>query len=66
MVVKRRIIPASSLREGMLVDFEDGEPAMAKNVRHLAHKVLFDARGDQFSLDRDEQIKTVFMMHIVG
>lgn len=66
MVVKRRTIAASSLREGMLVDFEDGEPAMAKNVRHLAHKVLFDAKGDQFSLDRDEQIQTVIMMHIVG
>ena len=66
MVVKRRTIAASSLREGMLVHFEDGEPAMAKNVRHLAHKVLFDARGDHFSLDRDEYVQTVFMMHIVG
>lgn len=66
MVIRRRMISASSLREGMLVDFEDGEPAMAKNVRHMAHKVLFEARGDEFSLDRDEQIQTVFMMHIVG
>lgn len=66
MVIRRRAISASSLREGMLVDFEDGEPAQAKNVRHLAHKILFEARGDEFSLDRDEQIQTVFMMHIVG
>ncbi len=66
MLERRRTIAASSLRDGMLVDFEDGEPAMAKNVRHLAHKVLFDARGEKFTLDRDEVISIIFMMLIVG
>ncbi|KAF2282439.1 hypothetical protein GH714_044124 [Hevea brasiliensis] len=45
MVIKRRTIAASSLRDGMLVDFEDGEPAIASNVRHLLHKVSFCACG---------------------
>jgi len=66
MVIKRRTIAASSLREGMLVDFEDGEPAIASNVRHLLHKVSFDARGDRFSVDKDEQLVTVLMMRVVG
>ncbi len=66
MLERRRTIAASSLRDGMLVDFEDGEPAEAKNVRHLSHKVLFDARGEKFTLDRDEVISIIFLMLIVG
>jgi len=66
MVIKRRTISASSLRDGMLVDFEDGEPAIASNVRHLLYKVSFDARGDKFSVDKDEQLVTVLMMRVVG
>lgn len=38
----------------MLIDFDDGEPGMITNVRHLAHKVLFTARNTEFSADADE------------
>ncbi len=65
-IVRKRAMRAEQLREGMLVDFEDGEPDTVKDVKHLAHKVLFTARGCEFALERDEMIQTVFMMRVVG
>lgn len=65
-IVRRRAIPASQLRDGVLLDFDDDEPGMVKNVKHLAHKVLFTARDCEFSLDRDEMVQLVILMRIVG
>lgn len=65
-IVRKRAMRAEQLREGMLVDFEDGEPDTIKDVKHLTHKVLFTARGCEFALERDEMIQTVFMMRVVG
>lgn len=50
----------------MLIDFDDGEPGMITNVRHLAHKVLFTARNTEFSADKDEIFCAVQRMTIAG
>lgn len=65
-IVRRRTVRADQLREGMLLDFDDGNPDMVKELKHLAHKVLFTSRGCQFALDRDDIVQTVIMMRIVG
>lgn len=65
-VVRRRTIEACQIRDGVLLDFDDGEPSMVSEVKHLARKVLFTARGTQFSLDADEQVQLVVLMRVVG
>lgn len=65
-IIRRRTIRADQLREGQLLDFEDGNPSMVSDVKHLARKVLFNARGTQFALDRDEMLQTVIIMRLVG
>ncbi len=65
-IIRRRSIRADQLREGVLLDFDDGDPGMVSEVKHLAHKVLFNARGCQFALDRDEMVQLVILMRVVG
>ncbi len=65
-VIRRRSVRAEQIREGVLLDFDDKEPGMVSNVKHLAHKVLFTARGCEFALDRDDMVQLVVMMRIVG
>lgn len=65
-IIRRRTITASQLRDGVLLDFEDEDPGMVSEVKHLARRVLFTARGTQFSLDRDEQIILVTRMQLVN
>lgn len=64
-IVKRRQCKASELRDYMLLDFEDGDPSLIKEVKHLASKVLFMARGTNFSLDNDEEVFVVTRMTLV-
>lgn len=66
MIVRRRSIAASQLCDGVLLDFDDNEPGLVSEVKHLAHKVLFKARGTEFSLDRDEFVQLVILMRVVG
>lgn len=63
-IVKRLTVAASQLRDFMLIDFDDDEPGMIHNVRHLAHKVLFTARGTEFSVDKDEILQVVLLMRL--
>ena len=65
-IVRRRTISASQIRDGVLLDFDDGEPGMVSEVTHLARKVVFMARGTQFSLDADEMVQLVVLMRVVG
>lgn len=65
-IIRRRAIRADQLRDGVLLDFDDADPGMVSNVRHLAHKVLFKARGIEWSLDRDEMVQLVVIMRVVG
>lgn len=65
-IIRRRTITAAQLRDGVLLDFEDEDPGMVSEVKHLARRVLFTARGTQFSLDRDEQIILVTRMQLVN
>ncbi len=65
-IIRRRTLRADQLREGMLVDFEDGEPAIVSKLKHTANKVLFTARQCDYSLDRDEILQAVIMMRVVG
>lgn len=63
-ITKCSSVTASQLRDFMLIDFDDGEPGMTTNVRHLAHKVLFTARNTEFSADKDEIFCAVQRMTI--
>ncbi len=65
-IIRRRTLRADQLREGMLVDFEDGEPGIVSKLKHTANKVLFTARKCEFALDRDEILQAVIMMRVVG
>lgn len=65
-IIRRRTLRADQLREGMLVDFEDGEPGIVSKLKHTANKVLFTARQRDYSLDRDEILQAVIMMRVVG
>lgn len=65
-IIRRRTITADQLRDGVLLDFEDEDPGMVSEVKHLSGRVLFTARGAQFSLDRDEQIILVTRMQLVN
>lgn len=65
-IIRRRTITASQIREGVLLDFDDNDPGMVSEVKHLAHKVLFKARGCEFALDRDEMVQLVILMRVVG
>lgn len=65
-IIRRRTITASQIREGVLLDFDDSEPGMVSEVKHLANKVLFKARGCEFALDRDEMVQLVVIMRVVG
>lgn len=65
VATRRRAIAAHQLRECMLIDFDDDQPAMVSNVKHLPHSVLFDARGTQFRLDKFEQLVVVIRMEVV-
>ena len=65
-VVRRRTLCAEQLREGMLLDFEDGEPGIVSKLKHTANKVLFTARQCDYSLDRDEILQAVIIMRVVG
>lgn len=62
---KRRQCKAADLRDYMLLDFEDGEASIIKNVKHLASKVLFESRGTQFSLESDEDVFVVTRLTLV-
>lgn len=64
-IVRKRQLQACQLREGMMLDFEDGEPGMVSGLIHAAHKVLFAARGDQFSLDRNEIVFVCTIMKVI-
>ncbi|WP_313682390.1 hypothetical protein [Pantoea sp.] len=63
-IVKRLGVTASQLRDFMLIDFDDDEPGMIQNVRHLAHKVLFTARSAEWSVDKDEILYVVTNMKL--
>lgn len=65
-IIRRRIVRADQLRNGVLLDFDDSEPGMVSELRHLAHKVLFKARGIEWSLDHDEMVQLVVIMRVVG
>lgn len=65
-IIRRRAVVAAQLRNGMLLNFDDNEPAIIDEVKHLAHKVLFNARGTQFCLDNDEMVQLVMIMRVVG
>jgi hypothetical protein len=64
-IAKRRQCKASDLRDYMLLDFEDGEASIIKEVKHVASKVLFMSRGTQFSLDSDEEVFVVTRLTLV-
>lgn len=64
-ITRRRSITAAQLRDGMLLDFDDEQPGIVSDVKHLAHKILFMARGTQFALDRDEHVMLVIRMQLV-
>lgn len=65
MTTRKRMIRATALRDGIVLDFEDGTSAPVSEVIHLAHKVLFTARGTPFSVDRDELVCAVFSLEVV-
>lgn len=64
-IMRRRTVRAESLHDGVLLDFEDGEPGVITEVRHLAHSVLFTARGTEFRLERDDEVMLVTRMQLV-
>lgn len=64
-ITRSRTVRADTLHDGVLLDFEDGEPGMVSEVQHMAHSVLFTARGTQFRLERDEQVTMVTRMQLV-
>jgi len=65
VATRRRTIAAHQLRECMLIDFEDDNPAMVSQIKHMAHSVLFTARGTEFRLDRYDQVIVVIRMEVV-
>lgn len=65
-IIRRRAIRADQLRDGVLLDFDDNEPRLVSDVKHLAKKVLFKARGCEFTLDKDELVNLVIIMRLVG
>lgn len=65
-VIRRRTIPAEQLRDGMMLDFDDGEPGIVSKLKHTAHKVLFTARECEYSLDTDDVLQAVIIMRVVG
>lgn len=65
-IIRKRKITAAQIRNNVLVDFNDGEPSIVSNVRHLAHKVIFTARGCERSLNYNDEITIVILMRIVG
>lgn len=64
-IVRKRQLQAHQIREGMMLDFDDGEPGMVSGLIHAAHKVLFTARGDHFSLDRNETVFVCTIMKVI-
>lgn len=64
-IAKRRQCKASDLRDYMLLDFEDGEASIIKEVKHVSSKALFMSRGTQFSLDSDEEVFVVTRLTLV-
>lgn len=64
-IAKRRQCKAADLRDYMLLDFEDGEASIIKEVKHVSSKVLFISRATQFSLDSDEEVFVVTRLTLV-
>jgi hypothetical protein len=65
-IIRRRAVRADQLRDGVLLDFDDSEPGLVSDVKHLAKKVLFKAHGCEFALDKDELVNLVIIMRLVG
>ncbi len=65
-IVRKCTITAHQLRDGMLLNFDDDNPGMVSNVKHVVNKVLFRARNTEWTVDRDEILYTVVIMRVVG
>lgn len=56
---------AGRLRDGWMIELEDGLAVQVTGVRHLAGRVLFKTGGTEWSLEHDDIVYRVIDMELV-
>lgn len=64
-MIKKRAVKAADLRDGILLDFDGGEPAIIRKVFVGDHMVEFTANGTKFTVERDEELVQVTRLTLV-
>lgn len=64
-MIKKRAVKAADLRDGILLDFDGGEPAIIRKVIVGDHMVEFTANGTKFTVERDEELVQVTRLTLV-
>lgn len=63
---RRRIkTAAGQLRNGWLIELEDGFAVQVTDVKHLGNKVAFMTGGTQWALEHDDIVYRVIDMELV-